>query len=154
MSECKRVTVLGGGAFGTAMAAQTGRKGIETRMWVREGETREAINTKHENTAFLPGAELAKTITAYEHIEESFEGTDVCCTWFHGLHRRVVVAHTWPPLPFSQIVLIVIPTPFLRAFVQANREKFPVDVPIVCCSKGIEKVMRRTRVKLHARPGM
>lgn len=29
----KVVTVLGGGAFGTAMAQLCGRKGIETRMW-------------------------------------------------------------------------------------------------------------------------
>lgn len=38
------------------------------------------------------------------------------------------------------MVLMVIPTPFLRRFIQANREKFPENVPLVCCSKGIEKV--------------
>jgi glycerol-3-phosphate dehydrogenase len=40
------------------------------------------------------------------------------------------------------MVLMVIPTPFLRRFIAANREKFPENVPLVCCSKGIEKVWR------------
>ena len=79
-----------------------------------EQDARDAINNTHENKPFLPGAKLADSIKAYGDLEEAFQGT--------------------------QMVMIVIPTPFLRRFIVANREKFPPNVPIVCCSKGIEKV--------------
>ena len=36
------------------------------------------------------------------------------------------------------MVLLVIPTPFLRMVMIANRSTLPVGVPLVCCSKGIE----------------
>lgn len=38
----------------------------------------------------------------------------------------------------AQLVLLVIPTPFLRSVMIANRSTLPVGVPLVCCSKGIE----------------
>ena len=85
-----------------------------------EQEARDAINNTHENTPFLPGAKLAPSIKAYGDLDEAFKGTEM--------------------------VMVVIPTPFLRRFVIANREKFPVGVPIVCCSKGIEKVCRVGRL--------
>eukprot|EP01134_Creolimax_fragrantissima_P003026 CFRG3026T1 len=108
----KRVTVIGGGAFGTAMAQLMGRQGIETRMWVMEEHARNAINNDHENVPFLPGCPLAECIKAYSTVEEAVEGTD--------------------------LVLMVVPTPFFRKFLVANRNAFPTGVPLVLCSKGIE----------------
>lgn len=112
LKKPKVATVVGGGAFGTAMAQLLGRQGIETRMWVMEEPARKAINETHENTLFLPGCPLAETVKAYATLEEACENTE--------------------------IVLTVIPTPFFRRFLVANRSTFPTGVPIVLCSKGIE----------------
>jgi glycerol-3-phosphate dehydrogenase (NAD(P)+) len=71
-----------------------------------------AINTKHENTVFLPGVELDHNISASDVISEALRG--------------------------AELVLLVIPTPFLRSVMVANRSTLPVGVPLVCCAKGIE----------------
>uniref|UniRef100_A0A0G4HPR8 Glycerol-3-phosphate dehydrogenase [NAD(+)] n=1 Tax=Chromera velia CCMP2878 TaxID=1169474 RepID=A0A0G4HPR8_9ALVE len=108
------VGVLGGGAFGSAMAFLLARKGFKVRIWARESEVVEAINTKHENVPFFPGVQLPETVEAVSEVTQAAKETN------------------------PTIVLLAIPTPFLRSFVVANREAFPVKVPIVCLSKGIE----------------
>lgn len=46
--------VLGGGAWGTALAFHCVRKGHNTMLWARETEVVEGINgSEHENTLFL-----------------------------------------------------------------------------------------------------
>ena len=45
--------MLGGGAWGTALALHAARKGHDTLIWALEKEVAEAINTQHENTVFL-----------------------------------------------------------------------------------------------------
>jgi len=39
----------------------------------------------------------------------------------------------------TEIVLIVIPTPFLRTVMIKHRDSLPLQVPLVCCTKGIEQ---------------
>eukprot|EP01059_Diplonema_ambulator_P032947 TRINITY_DN668_c1_g2_i1.p1 TRINITY_DN668_c1_g2~~TRINITY_DN668_c1_g2_i1.p1 ORF type:complete len:375 (+),score=84.06 TRINITY_DN668_c1_g2_i1:57-1127(+) len=105
-------TVLGGGAFGTALAQHLAKKGTKVTMWVLEEDTRNSINVDHENKTFLPGVQLSSNIVATSSVVESIKDTD--------------------------IVLLVIPTPFIRKWLQANHASLPVGVPLVCCSKGIE----------------
>ena len=48
------VGVLGGGAWGTALAIHCARMGHDTQIWVREPELLDDINgSKHENTIYL-----------------------------------------------------------------------------------------------------
>jgi glycerol-3-phosphate dehydrogenase (NAD(P)+) len=49
----RRVTVLGGGAWGTALALHCARKGHEVQLWAREKEVVEGINGEHENVVFF-----------------------------------------------------------------------------------------------------
>jgi glycerol-3-phosphate dehydrogenase (NAD(P)+) len=107
-----RACVLGGGAYGTAMAQVLGRMGKHVKMWVREKEVVESINNRHENEMFLKKIPLSENITATQNIKEALDG--------------------------AQIVMLVIPTPFLRSTMVANRSVLPVGVPLVCCAKGIE----------------
>lgn len=81
-------------------------------MWVREPEIVESINKQRENTEFLKGIKLPSNIIATSDLAESTRD--------------------------SQLVLVVVPTQFLRSFIVANHTKLPMNVPIVCCSKGIE----------------
>lgn len=56
--------VLGGGAWGTALAQAYAADGTPVRLWAREAEVVAAINAEHRNPLFLPGAALAPSITA------------------------------------------------------------------------------------------
>jgi glycerol-3-phosphate dehydrogenase len=94
------------------MAQVMARGGTKVQMWVRETDVVESINKQHENKAFLKGIKLSTNITATSDIVAALKG--------------------------AQIVLLVIPTPFLRPVMVANRSTLPVGVPLVCCSKGIE----------------
>ena len=53
-----RLAVLGGGAWGTALAAQLARAGLPVRLWVREPELASAVNERRENPA-LPARRRA-----------------------------------------------------------------------------------------------
>lgn len=64
-----RVGILGGGAWGTALA-QVAAEGGETIVWAREREVIESINSVHENKVFLPGVSLDPTIRATAELSE------------------------------------------------------------------------------------
>lgn len=56
-----KVGVIGGGAWGTALA-QVAAQGGETRLWAREAEVVASIAETRENKAFLPGVPLSDAI--------------------------------------------------------------------------------------------
>ncbi len=58
-----RIGVIGGGAWGTALA-QVAARGGDVLLWAREAEVVEGINARHENAAFLPGVPLSLSIRA------------------------------------------------------------------------------------------
>ncbi|MCB1489981.1 MAG: NAD(P)-binding domain-containing protein, partial [Bauldia sp.] len=52
------VGVLGGGAWGTALALVAARAGRKVRLWARDHDTVAAIDESHENPRYLPGIKL------------------------------------------------------------------------------------------------
>ncbi|WP_294320994.1 NAD(P)H-dependent glycerol-3-phosphate dehydrogenase [uncultured Sphingomonas sp.] len=58
-----KIGVIGGGAWGTALA-QVAARGGDVTLWVREDEVADAINTTHSNPLFLPGVALSPAIHA------------------------------------------------------------------------------------------
>ena len=58
------VLVLGGGSWGTALAAHLGRKGTRVTLWAYEPEVVAGINARHHNPLFLPEIELPASVTA------------------------------------------------------------------------------------------
>jgi len=71
------IGVLGGGAWGTALAAVVAGNGASVRLWAREGDVVADINKHHRNTAFLPGATLPPGIRATADLGV----LDACATW-------------------------------------------------------------------------
>jgi glycerol-3-phosphate dehydrogenase (NAD(P)+) len=53
-----KLAVIGGGAWGTALASHAVRAGLDTRIWVREPELVDAMAVRRENPLYLPGVEL------------------------------------------------------------------------------------------------
>ena len=51
-----KIGVIGGGAWGTALAQVARQAGGETLLWALEADVVEAINARHENATFLPAS--------------------------------------------------------------------------------------------------
>ena len=64
-----KIGVIGGGAWGTALA-QVAAAGGESLLWAREEEVVASINEVHENSLFLAGVPLDPAIRAAGHLAE------------------------------------------------------------------------------------
>ncbi|HQR21008.1 MAG TPA: NAD(P)H-dependent glycerol-3-phosphate dehydrogenase [Burkholderiaceae bacterium] len=108
-----RVGVIGGGAFGTAMACVLRRKRHEVWLWAREAEVVDAINRTRENALFLPGVTLPQGIVSTPRMAEAVRGAD--------------------------FVLLVPPAQHMRAVTSQLQPHLAAGTPVVSCSKGIER---------------
>ncbi|HKC39262.1 MAG TPA: NAD(P)-binding domain-containing protein, partial [Gemmatimonadales bacterium] len=72
-----RIAVVGGGAWGTALADLLARKGDAVTLWAREPEVVEAVNRQHANPVFLPGASLAPALRAEGDLVAAVRGAEV-----------------------------------------------------------------------------
>jgi glycerol-3-phosphate dehydrogenase (NAD(P)+) len=71
-----KVTVVGGGAWGTALADLLARKGEKVTLWAREPEVIASVNHSHRNEMFLPGAELAPGLRAEADLDAALRGAE------------------------------------------------------------------------------
>lgn len=85
-----RVGVLGGGAWGTALA-QVCAEGGETLLWAREPEVVESVNALHENALFLAGVPLDPTIRATAELGD-LAACDALLVVTPAQHMRSVLA--------------------------------------------------------------
>ena len=111
MAEINRIGVVGGGAWGTALAQAAARAGRPVVLWALEPEVVDSINDYHENRRFLPGVALDPAIRATGRLAD--------------------VAHT-------DALLLVVPAQHLLGVGRALAPFLPAGVPAVICSKGIE----------------
>lgn len=63
--------VIGGGAWGTAIADRLARNGHPTRLWAREVDVVEAVNARHENPRFLAGHALTPALRATSDMADA-----------------------------------------------------------------------------------
>jgi len=72
-----RIAVIGGGAWGTALADLLARKGETVTLWAREREVVESVNREHLNHLFLPDAPLAPELRAEADLQTAVRGAEV-----------------------------------------------------------------------------
>ena len=85
-----KVGILGGGAWGTALA-QVAAGGGETMLWAREPEVIESVNSRHENCLFLAGTKLDPAIRATGDLH-ALAGCDALLVVTPAQHMRKVLA--------------------------------------------------------------
>lgn len=107
----ERIGIIGGGAWGTALALVARRAGRSVVLWAREAEVVAAINRDHVNPLFLPGVALDPAIRATAALDEAAA---------------------------VDVLLLVTPAQHLRATAAALRPHVAAGVPAVICAKGIE----------------
>ncbi len=74
--KLQRVGILGGGAWGTALAQSVRRAGRDVLLWAYEFETVSEINSQHANRVYLPGVALDPAIRATARAKD-LAGTDL-----------------------------------------------------------------------------
>jgi glycerol-3-phosphate dehydrogenase (NAD(P)+) len=85
------IGVVGGGAWGTALAQVAASNGTEVRLWAREPEVIDDINRNRVNSAFLPGIPLSPQITAVDDLSWVGESSAVLVVT-PAQHMRTVLA--------------------------------------------------------------
>jgi glycerol-3-phosphate dehydrogenase (NAD(P)+) len=107
-----RLAVLGGGAWGTALAQVAARANHEVILWVRNDGLVEQINGRRENPRYLPGVALGPAVRATSDLALAAS---------------------------CEILLLVVPAQHLRALGERLAAVLPAERPLVICSKGIER---------------
>jgi glycerol-3-phosphate dehydrogenase (NAD(P)+) len=106
------VAVLGGGAWGTALANVAGAAGRKVTLWARESEVVEGVNQVRENPLFLPGIPLNPNVGATSALEEAAK---------------------------SDLILAVPPAQHMRSVLKALKPHLQAGAPLVLCAKGVER---------------
>ncbi|MES2020862.1 MAG: NAD(P)H-dependent glycerol-3-phosphate dehydrogenase [Pseudomonadota bacterium] len=97
-----KIGVIGGGAWGTALAQVAARGGDPVLLWAREPEVVASINQTHENSRFLAGIALPRSIRATGALAD-LAGCDALLVVAPAQHVRAVLAET--PVGTTPLVL-------------------------------------------------
>lgn len=72
-----KVAVLGAGSWGTAFSMVLADAGNDVMIWARREEVAASIAERRENTDYLAGIELPRTVSATSDPERALAGADV-----------------------------------------------------------------------------
>lgn len=107
-----RVAVLGGGGWGTAVAAIARRAGRTVTVWARNPAVADDITRNARNEKYLPGIALPEGITAYSDMRDAVAG--------------------------AEAIFLVVPSRSIREVARQLRPMLREPTPLVICAKGIE----------------
>ncbi len=94
-----RVAVIGGGAWGTALALALARKGGHTiHLWANEPEVVESIATRRVNERFLPGFEIPSSIEPTHDLKSALAGAEIIVSVMPSQHCRTLFERMAPDL--------------------------------------------------------
>jgi glycerol-3-phosphate dehydrogenase (NAD(P)+) len=111
----QRIAVLGGGAWGTALALTCARVGRAVTLWEHDPNNFESLAQRRESR-FLPGVRLEDSITVVRELG-SVEQNDA--------------------------ILLVVPAQVVRKVLKQLAPLLPERTPIIVCAKGIEHGTRK-----------
>lgn len=106
----QRIAVLGGGAWGTALALTCARAGRQVMLWEQEPDNAASLEQKRESR-FLPGVRLDNGIKVTRDLAETAS---------------------------SNAILVVVPAQAMRSVITSLAESNAERTPLIACAKGIE----------------
>lgn len=108
----KRITLLGGGSWGTALAKLLSENGHTVTVWLRDEDQCRELTTERENKKYLPGIIIPDNIVFTSHINDSLKD--------------------------AEYILIVTPTQKIRSVLKQINSEYKKNKIIINASKGIE----------------
>jgi len=108
----QKIGIVGGGAWGTALAAAVCKSGRDALLWAYETETVKDVNTDHVNRTYLPDVPLDPSIRATGDMVE---------------------------IAAQDAILMVAPAQHTRKIASDLSGLLPEGRPVIMCSKGIEQ---------------
>ena len=108
-----RLGVLGSGSWGTALAIALSGRFESIGLWSHSPEQAQALSLMRENTSYLPGFELPDNVSI---------SNDLALT-----------------LRLASIVLVVVPSRYLRGVIRAAQPLLSSGATVVSASKGLEE---------------
>lgn len=108
----QKVSVIGAGAWGTALAITSHRAGRDVTIYARESEVVDSVNETGENKPFLRDVPLDKGIKFTNNLQD---------------------------IKLSDLVIIVVPSQYIRNVAEDLSRFLPSDTIIAIASKGIEQ---------------
>jgi glycerol-3-phosphate dehydrogenase (NAD(P)+) len=120
----RRLAVIGGGAWGSALAMTACRAGSLPVLWARDADVVAAINERHENPFFLPDVALDPAVTATTDLGAAIAD--------------------------AEAALLVVPAQFLREVLTLLRRRLRAMLPVLHCAKGIESGSLKTMSEVGA----
>ncbi len=106
----QKISLLGGGAWGTALALTCARAGRDVTLWEHDPANAESLETKRESR-FLPGVRLESKIKVTRDLESAAR---------------------------ADAILLVVPAQVVRSVVTVLAPALRANTPIIACAKGIE----------------
>ena len=107
------VAIIGGGAWGTALAVNLGRRGVPVRLYMHEDDLVRRMLLRRDNPVYLPGVVIPETVMPTHEIATAVLGVS--------------------------LVVFAVPTPFARSLHGALAGHLAARVPVVVATKGIEE---------------
>lgn len=86
-----KISVIGAGSFGTAMASVMARCGNDVMLWAHDHKVAWAIQTTRMNPTYLPGVTLGDRVTATNEIAEAAGFGEAICMVVPSHHYRRVL---------------------------------------------------------------
>jgi glycerol-3-phosphate dehydrogenase (NAD(P)+) len=105
MPDQHRVAVLGGGSFGTVIANIIACNGHKVRLWLRNDQRAQEINTQHTNAEYLPGYQLHANLKASTTLLGSVSDVDILFVAVPSKSFRDVVKEVAPHLDKETLVV-------------------------------------------------
>lgn len=107
MDDQPRTSVIGAGAWGTALARLLATSSVPTLIWAREPEVVADINEHHENRTFLADFDLGPDLAATGDVRRAIESCDIVVNAIPTQHMRSVLDPVRDALRQASIVVTV-----------------------------------------------
>lgn len=103
----KKISIIGAGSFGTALAVVLGNKAYSVSIWAREKEVAAGINKNRANPEYLSDVKLPESVQSSNSLEKALNGAEMVlfATPSHAL--REVAGQAKPFLKGHEFVLTV-----------------------------------------------
>jgi glycerol-3-phosphate dehydrogenase (NAD(P)+) len=92
----KRLAVIGGGSWGTALAIVLAPRFEEVRLWVYEADLAERMARTRVNDVFLPGFTLPPNIAPSSELQACITGADIVLSVMPSDHVRSLYGRMLP----------------------------------------------------------